>query len=130
MTVLGGVRPSAERLAPIALARSAGLTVALLVGAGMVLRAAFRGPGAGQAIVASAGVALTVQLLSFIAARAVPPRRLLAVWVAGALVRLLTLAGYGLAAVRVLGFPPAPALLSLATFFFVTTLAESRLHFR
>lgn len=128
MTALGGVRSPADRLAPAALARSAVLTLGLLVVVGLVLGVVW--PGAVVAIIASAGLALAVQVLSFIAARAAPPRYVLAVWVASALVRLLTLVGYGLVAVRVLRFAPAPALLSLASFFFVTTLAESRLHLR
>lgn len=124
------LRPVGARLEAGALARSAGLTLALLVVAGLVLRAVFRGPGAGPAIATSAAVALVVQLLSFIAARAAPERQILMVWVAGAGVRLLTLVAYALGVVRLLGLPAAPALLSLATFFFVTTLAESRLHLR
>ncbi len=43
---------------------------------------------------------------------------------------MVTLVLYALVALRPLGLPAAPALLSLATFFFVTTLAESRLHLR
>lgn len=130
MTAPGTVRAPAERLTAGALGQSVAVTGAALVVAGLLLRAVFRGPGAGPAIMASAGVAVVVQLLSFVAARAAPPRRVLAVWVASAIIRLLTLVGYGVVGVRVLGLRPAPALLSLATFFFVTTLAESRLHFR
>lgn len=130
VTAPGAVRSPAARLAPGALARSVGMTLTALVVAGLLLRLVFRGSGAGPAIAASAGVTLVVQLLSFIAARAAPPRQVLAVWVAGTFVRLLTLVVYALGAVRLLAFPPAPALLSLATFFFVTTLAESRLHLR
>lgn len=121
---------AADRLAPGALARSAAATAALVALAGLLLRLVFRGPGVGTAIAASAGLALVVQLLMFVAARAAPPRQVFVVWVAGALVRLVALVAYALGAVRLLALPAAPALLSLATFFFVTTLAESRLHLR
>ncbi len=130
MTTSDGVRSPAARLAPAALARSLGFTLGAVVVAGVLLRLVFRGPGAAPAIATSAAVAVVVQLLSFIGARAAPPRQVLAVWIAGAFVRLVTLVVYALGVVRFLGFPPAPALLSLATFFFVTTLAESRLHLR
>jgi hypothetical protein len=43
---------------------------------------------------------------------------------------MVTLVLYALVALRPLGLPAPAALLSLAVFFFVTTLAESRLHLR
>lgn len=95
-----------------------------------VLLLVFRGPGGHRAVLTSAAVALVVQALTFLAARAAAPGRVLAVWVGGAAARLVTLVLYALVALRPLGLPAAPALLSLATFFFVTTLAESRLHLR
>ncbi len=48
-------------------------------------------------------------------------------WGLGALLRLIVLVAYAFVADRVLGIPLAPALLSLAAFFFVTTLIESLL---
>ncbi len=48
-------------------------------------------------------------------------------WGLGALLRLIALVVYGFVADRVLGLPLAPALLSLAAFFFITTLIESLL---
>ncbi|MGI8548716.1 MAG: hypothetical protein ACR2M1_15535 [Gemmatimonadaceae bacterium] len=48
-------------------------------------------------------------------------------WGLGALLRLIVLVAYAFVADRVLGIPLAPALVSLAAFFFVTTLIESLL---
>jgi hypothetical protein len=112
------------------LARSALWTLAATAVAAAVLLAVFREPGGRRAVLTSAAVALVVQALSFLAARAAAPGRVLAVWVGGAAARMVTLVLYALVALRPLGLPAAPALLSLATFFFVTTLAESRLHLR
>ncbi len=49
----------------------------------------------------------------------------LTAWGLGALLRLVVLVLYAFAADRVLGLDLASALLSLAAFFFVTTLIES-----
>jgi hypothetical protein len=128
VTASGG-RP-ADPLAPSRLGRSAVWAVAMLALAAPVLLLVFRGPGARRAVLTSAGIALVVQALGFLAARAAAPGRVLAVWVGGAAARMLVLVFYALVALRPLGLPAAPALLSLATFFFATTLAESRLHLR
>jgi hypothetical protein len=119
-----------DPLAAARLARSALWAVAATAVTAGVLLLVFRGAGGRQAVLTSAGVALVVQALSFLAARAAAPGRVLAVWVGGAAARMVTLVLYALVALRPLGLPAAPALLSLATFFFVTTLAESRLHLR
>ena len=103
--------------------------VVTALAAGLLLLV-FRGPGGRQAVLTSAAVALVVQALTFLAARAAAPGRILAVWGGGAAARAVVLVLYALVALRPLGLPAAPALLSLATFFFVTTLAESRLHLR
>jgi hypothetical protein len=48
----------------------------------------------------------------------------MAAWGAGSLVRLLTLVVYALLVVKTFGLSPAPALLSMAVFFFLSTLVE------
>jgi hypothetical protein len=120
----------ADPLSGARLARSAAWAVGATALAVPALLLVFRGPGGRAAVLTSAAVALAVQALSFVAARAAAPGRVLAVWVGGAAARMVTLVLYALVALRPLGLPAAPALLSLATFFFVTTLAESRLHLR
>lgn len=126
-------RPAARPADPLAasrLGRSALWAAAVTAVAAGLLLLVFRGPGGARAVVTSAVIALVVQALSFVAARAAPPGRVLAVWVGGAAARLVTLVLYALVALRPLGLPAPAALLSLAVFFFVTTLAESRLHLR
>lgn len=128
MTATPPSRP--DPLAPAGLARSAAWTLGALALAAGVLLVVFRGPGGRAAVLTSGGIALVVQALTFLAARAAPPGRRFGVWVGGAAARMGTLVFYALVALRPLGLPAAPALLSLAAFFFVTTLAESRLHLR
>jgi hypothetical protein len=72
------------------------------------------GPEGVRAIVTSAGVAFTVQLLTFGIAKAIAPMNVMAGWAGGAIVRLVVLALHGLFG----------AALSLATFFFLTMMME------
>jgi hypothetical protein len=126
----GAAGRAPDPLSAARLGRSMLWAVAVTALTAAVLLLVFRGPGGRQAVLTSAAVALVVQVLTFLAARAAAPGRVLAVWVGGAAARMLVLVLYALVALRPLGLPAAPALLSLATFFFVTTLAESRLHLR
>ncbi len=111
--------------------RRGGLFVALSAGsiavAGLLLSFAFRQPGDLRAIVVSGCLALAVQLVLFAAVRAADPRRFMTMWGLGALVRLVTLVVYGVVMLRPFHLPPTAALVSLASFLFVTTLIESRL---
>jgi hypothetical protein len=100
------------------------VTAGLIAGAGWVCTLVFRGPEARDAIITSAGVAFTVQLMTFGIARALVPTNLMAGWGAGMLVRLVTIFLHGFVGVRVLGQPMDAALVSLAAFFFLTTLVE------
>ena len=99
-------------------------TVAALAGLFALL---LRAPASRHAVLVSAVVAFGVQVAAFAAVRAAGRDRLLAAWGAAGGVRLLVLIVYGLVAVRQYGLAPEPALLSLATFLFVTTLVESKL---
>jgi hypothetical protein len=101
-----------------------GATLLLVAAVGWVLSMAFHGPGDAAAIRLSAVVAIVVQVVTFAAVKGVGTRNMVAGWGAGALIRLLTLFVYGLAAVKMLGLPPVAALISIATFFFLTTLIE------
>ena len=105
-------------------AAAAAVTIAALGG---VLALFFRTPADRHALLVSAAVALVVQVVAFAAVRAAGQRRLLTAWGAAGGVRLLTLVIYGLGAVRAFGLPAEAALLSLATYLFVTTLVETRL---
>jgi hypothetical protein len=92
--------------------------------AGWLLTVGFSGPRDAAAIRLSAIVAIVVQLTAFAVTRMLAPRHLVAGWGAGSLLRLLTLVVYALVAVKVLGVAPVAALVSLATFLFVSTLIE------
>lgn len=97
---------------------------ALIAVTGWLCTLVFTGPEAARAIAASAGVAFSVQLITFGIAQVLAPSNVLAGWGAGMLVRLLTLAIHGFVGIRILGVPMDAALVSLAAFFFVTTLIE------
>ena len=96
---------------------------------GLILARLFPGAESVKAIEISAGVAFVIQVLTFWAL--LPPKGrpdfaggVLMRWGAGAVVRLLSLMLYGLVATKLFGLPAAPALVSLAAFFFATMLAE------
>jgi hypothetical protein len=99
-------------------------TIPLVVAAGWLLTLAFSGPRDAAAIWLSAGVAVAVQLAAFAVTRALAPQNLVAGWGVGSLLRFLSLVIYALLAVKVLGVAPAAALVSLATFLFLSTLIE------
>jgi hypothetical protein len=98
----------------------AGIVVVL----GALLSAVFRGPGDGQAIWVSGVVAFVVQCAAFALSRMVGAGNLAARLGAGALIRFLTLVVYAALVVLVLKLPATAALVSLAAFFFVSTLIE------
>jgi hypothetical protein len=81
-------------------------------------------PAARQAVLVSGVVALVVQLFAFAVVRLAPPAQSMAAWGIGVLLRLVVLMGYALVVPGAMGAPLAPALVSLVTFFFVTSLVE------
>lgn len=102
-------------------------TAAIIVVTGWLLSLAFSGrwgAAASDAVLTSAIVAGVVQIAAFGATRLLAPKNIIAAWGAGSLVRLLTLGVYGLLVVKTFGLSPAPALLSMAVFFFLLTLVE------
>lgn len=78
-----------------------------------------------RALLWSLGVGIAVQLVAWALWRVLRDRGWTVAWGVGALLRFVALVIYAFVADRVLGLPIAPALLSLAAFFFVTTLIES-----
>lgn len=100
-------------------------TVTLIVVVGWLLSLGFRGPGDAAAIRLSAIVAVVVQVAAFGAVRLLGPQRVMVGWGIGALLRLVTLALFGiLVAKALIGVPLVAALIALAAFYFVTTLIE------
>jgi len=98
--------------------------VAVVVIAGAFLSLAFHGPGGMVAVWISAAVALAVQIAAFAVGRTVGQDNLVAKMGTGALLRFLALVVYALLTATVLHLSLVPALISIATFFFLTTLVE------
>lgn len=99
-------------------------SLALIAGAAWLLTLAFPTAGDRHAMVVSAVLAFVVQLVSFAIARAWAATNVIAGWGLGMLIRFIVLAIYAFLGARVLGLPIAAALVSLAAFFFVSTLLE------
>jgi hypothetical protein len=72
----------------------------------------------------SALLVVIVQALAFSLARVMQPLDVIAGWGLGMLLRLIALVAFGLFGVKALGLSTQPALLSMAGFFFVSTLIE------
>lgn len=98
-------------------------SVVLVVGA--LLSLTFRGPGDALAIWLSAALAIAVQLAAFAVTKAPGVgNNLVARMGAGALIRLFTVVAYAFLAAKVFELSLVPALVSLAAFFFLSTLIE------
>jgi len=105
------------------LVRYAVATAGLIMVVGALLSALFRGPGDAVAIVVSGVVAMVVQLAAFSIGRALS-HNLSARMGATSILRLLVLVAYALLVAKVLQLPLVAALVSLAAFFFLSTLIE------
>lgn len=101
------------------------LACVLAIGlAGAVFAAVYDAPAERKAVLLSAVVALVVQLIAFAFARLLADQgNAIAGWATGALVCFTALIVYGFVS-RAFGLPQNAALLSLATFFFLTELIE------
>ena len=100
------------------------VSLALIAGAGWILGLVFPSPEERHALRVSAAVAYVVQLITFSVARISVGSNVIAGWGIGVLMRLLTLGVYALAIVKAYGLTPTAALISLATYFFISTLVE------
>jgi hypothetical protein len=100
------------------------IVVTIVLVGGWLFTFAFPGERERAAIQLSAIVVVVVQLGGFLALRLFDSRQVMVGWSATALVRVLTVILYSVLVAKVLGMPMAPALLSMATFFFLSTLIE------
>jgi hypothetical protein len=100
------------------------ISLVLVVVGGWLFTIVYPGVDARRAIVTSAGVAYVVQLGAFVLARSTAGTNPFAGYGLGVLLRFVTLGLYALVFVPRLALPSMPALVSLATFFFVSTLVE------
>ena len=76
------------------------------------------------AIMVSAVVAVSVQLVAYAIVRAMARQNVIAGWGLGAILRFATLAVFALVVVGRMGLPSGAATISLALFLFVSTLVE------
>lgn len=100
------------------------VSLALVIAGGWILGYFFPSPAEHRAIRISAAIAVAVQLVTFAIMRIVPRDQMMAGWGIGALLRFAVLGVYGLVLAKALGLPSAAALVSLATFLFVSTIVE------
>jgi hypothetical protein len=105
-------------------ARFFAVAVALILVVGWVLSLVWSAPVERDAVLASGVVALVTQLFAFAAVRLAPRENVMAGWGIGVLLRFVVLVGWGFVAPRAFGLPLAPALMSLAAYLFVTSIAE------
>lgn len=103
-----------------ALAQAALVTVAAWV----LRRFVWTDWAGGEAVRASAWLAVGVQCVTFVVARLVARRQMLAGWGLGVAVRFLVVAAWAFAGAQALGLPGGPALVSLVLFLFLSTLLE------
>jgi hypothetical protein len=100
--------------------------VLIMIGCGLLLAIPFSSGREHAAIRWSAVVAVIVQLFAFTIARLTREKSFFAGWITGAALRFVTLIGFALIGVKVLGMPAPAALISLVTFLFVSTLVEPK----
>ncbi len=99
---------------------------AVVVVVGALLGLVFRGPGEVAAIICSGVTALVVQPLTSLLGRSVTggAQNLTARMGLGALVRLVTLIAYAVVMAAAIRLPITAALVSLAAFYFVSSVIE------
>lgn len=102
----------------------AAATLVVIAVTGGLFTLAYESPAATRAVWVSAGVAFAVQLVAFAIVKRWARTNVMAGWGAGAILRFVMLGVYGLVIVKALGLPQGAALLSLAAFFFLSTLIE------
>lgn len=102
----------------------AGIAGALTAGTAAIMTIVWSTPAEEHAIWLSAAIAFVVQMLAFGVASVVKRDQAILGWGLGAIMRLITLSVYALVFVKALGLPATAALVSLATFFFLSTLVE------
>ncbi len=106
----------------------AGISLGLILAAWLVLRLVFTSEEQHRALLVSAGLAFAVQVgaFSLLAAGGTAkqlPGELIIRWGMGAVIRLVVLLMFAVLA-KVLGLPLDAALVGLATYFFLTMMAE------
>lgn len=109
------------------MARFALLNIALIGVSAWILSLAYDTAADRQALISSAILAATVQIMTFGLIKLLGKQNMLIGWVLGAVLRGTILALYGIVLVRLLGLPLTAALVSFAVFLFASMLLESLL---
>jgi hypothetical protein len=99
-------------------------TIGVAVFGAWVITLAVPGEETRHSVWMSALLVVIVQALAFSLVRVMQPLNVIAGWGLGMLLRLFALVAFGLFGVKALGLSMQPALLSMAGFFFVSTLIE------
>jgi hypothetical protein len=102
----------------------AGACLTVIAVAAAILWLLYVAPNERRAVVIGALVAFAVQVAAFAVALTLARSNVMAGWGLGIVVRFVALAAYALLAVPRLGLPMMAALVSLALFFFLSTLIE------
>jgi hypothetical protein len=100
------------------------VTVAVVCGGAWIITLAVPGTDVARSVWVSAIAVVVVQVGAFAIARTMVPVNVIAGWGMGMLVRFFALVLFGVFGVKALGLSMQPALLSMAGFFFVSTLIE------
>jgi hypothetical protein len=99
-------------------------TIAVVCVGAWIIARAMPGQDVARSVWASAIVVMIVQAAAFSIAWMMRPVNVIAGWGMGMLLRLFALVLFGMFGVKALGLSLQPALLSMAGFFFISTLIE------
>jgi hypothetical protein len=99
-------------------------TIVLACGGAWAVTQFVPGADVARSVWTSALIVVIVQLLAFALVRMMGQPNVIAGWGLGMILRFVALIAFGLVGVKALGLSMQPALLSMAGFFFVTTLIE------
>jgi hypothetical protein len=124
VTVPSAMRRPAMPPRPVQLFLFAVVSGVVIALAGGLFGVAYRDDAGRHAIVASAVLAWVAQAMAFAIAWRLRGWNVMAAWTLGMLLRLVVLVLYGLMGARALSLHPEPALVSMAVFFFLSTLIE------
>jgi hypothetical protein len=101
-----------------------GATIAVVCLGAWIITRAMPGHEIARSVRASAIAVVIVQAATFSIAWMMRPVNVIAGWGMGMVIRLITLVLFGMFGVKAFGLALQPALLSMAGFFFVSTLIE------
>jgi hypothetical protein len=124
VTVPSAIRPPAMPPRPVQLLLFVVVSGVVIGLAGVLFGLAYSTDAGRHAIVASVVLAWVAQGMAFAIVWRLRTWNVMAAWTLGMLLRLVVLVLYGLVGVRALSLPPEAALVSMAVFFFLSTLIE------